>query len=134
MTTGGNYLLVGDGAALPLLRARLRRLPAEAHAIVVVEAEAPLHFEAVARITLHRVSRHAAYGARTLNDLLRGLFLPQDGLRAWVSCHHDEARRICDQQIDDHGVRRERLEASGGFGGGFGGGLGPVLHTLDASA
>ena len=126
MASGGHYLLIGDGAALPLLRARLRRLPAEAHAIVVVEADIAPDFETAARITLHRLSRRVLYGPRTLNDLLKGLFLPQDGLRAWVSCGHDQSRLICDQLIDDHGVRRERIEASGG--------LGPVLYTLDASA
>ncbi len=122
---GGNYLLIADETALPLLDARLRALDGKASVIVLTEAPAA-RLAARPGLTVHSVDRHAAAGPRSLNDVLRGLFLPQGALRVWVSCPAPEARLICAQLIDDHGVRRENLEAPAA--------VEPVLYVLDALA
>ncbi len=124
MGKGGNHLLVADAEALPALALRLRGLGPEARAIVVAE-RALIRLETSATLTLHWVDRFAAFGPRSLNDAVKALFLPQDGLWAWIACAAPEARLIEAQLADDHGVRRDRIETPG---------LDPVLHILDALA
>jgi len=102
-TEGGNHLLIGDAAALPALKRRLDALPAEARAIAVIKAEYDER---------PQVDADAVYWAddhRGLNDVVRGLFLPQDRLNAWVACDAAEARLICAQLVEDHGVDPARL-------------------------
>ncbi len=122
---GGNYLLVADLDALPALALRLRGLGPEARVIVVAE-RASIRLETLAAVTIHWIDRLAAFGPRSLDDALRALFLPQDALNVWVGCEAGEARRVCAQLIDDHGVHRERLETMAP--------LEPVLYVLDALA
>ncbi len=103
---GGNHLLIGDAAALPALMRRLESLPSGARAIAVIKAdydERPQVGED-AGLSVHWADDH-----RGLNDVVRGLFLPQDGLNAWVACEAAEARLICTQLVEDHGVDPGRL-------------------------
>ncbi len=103
---GGNHLLIGDAAALPALMRRLDALPSDAWAIAVIKAEYGERPEVAADAGL------LVYWAdeyRGLNDVVRGLFLPQDRLNAWVACDATEAKAICAQLVDDHGVDPARL-------------------------
>ena len=103
---GGNHLLIGDTAALPALMRKLDALPSNARTIAVIKAEyderPQVGFEA-------GLSVYWADERRGLNDVVRGLFLPQDQLNAWVACEATEARLICTQLVEDHGVDPDRL-------------------------
>ncbi|WP_443747747.1 siderophore-interacting protein [Asticcacaulis solisilvae] len=103
---GGNHLLIGDTAALPALMRKLDGLPAGARAIAVIKAE---YDERPQVGTGADLSVHWADEYRGLNDVVRGLFLPQDQLNAWVACEATEARLICTQLVEDHGVDPSRL-------------------------
>lgn len=110
--SGGNHLLIGDGAALAAIALRLRDFSAGARVIVLAEADGRRPcLDSAADVTIHWVDPVAGWGPRTLNDALRGLFLPQDALDVWVACEARQARLICDQLTDDHGVARHRIEA-----------------------
>ena len=103
---GGNHLLIGDAAALPALMRRLDGLPDGARAIAVIKAE----YDERPRVGNDAgLSVYWADEHRGLNDVVRGLFLPQDRLNAWVACEATEAKAICAQLVDDHGVDPERL-------------------------
>jgi NADPH-dependent ferric siderophore reductase len=105
-TLGGNHLLIGDTAALPALMRRLDSLPDGARAIAVIKADyedRPKIGNAAGR------SIYWADDSRGLNDVVRGLFLPQDRLNAWVACEAAEAKAICAQLVEDHGVDPARL-------------------------
>lgn len=122
--SGGNYMLIADEAALPALDARLRALGKAARIIILAEG-APAR-PGGRNLTIHSVDRKAAFGPRTLNDALKGLFLPQDRLQVWLSCDRRQARLIRAQLIEDHGVRPENVESPAGPE--------PALYTLDALA
>ena len=103
---GGNHLLIGDAAALPALMRRLDALPPDARAIAVIKAdyEDRPQVGADADLAVYWADDH-----RGLNDVVRGLFLPQDQLNAWIACDAAEARLICAQLVEDHGVDPARL-------------------------
>src|SRR4051812_19985559 len=103
---GGNHLLIGDAAALPALMRKLDALPADARAIAVIKADydARPKVDVDAELLVYWADDH-----RGLNDVVRGLFLPQDQLNAWVACDAGEARLICAQLVEDHGVDPARL-------------------------
>jgi len=105
-TSGGNHLLIGDAAALPALMRRLDSLPEGSRAIAVIKAdyEDRPQVDAEADLSVYWADDH-----RGLNDVVRGLFLPQDRLNAWVACEANEARLICAQLVEDHGVDPARL-------------------------
>lgn len=112
MGGSGNHLLVGDEAALPALMWRLDSLPRTAQAIVVVEVESPDDRPALTgpdALTVFWVYSDPCWSTRTLNDILKGLFLPQEALQAWISCGREQCRLICTQLVEDHGVHPERL-------------------------
>jgi NADPH-dependent ferric siderophore reductase len=114
LPTAGAWLLIGDDAALPFIRQLIGRLTqgAEANRIIVLAEAATGERPAFgSEVTVHWVNRDADSGPRTLNDALKALFLPQNALRAWVSCEAHQATLIREQLIDDHGVHPTRIEA-----------------------
>ncbi len=115
MRGSGNHLLVGDEAALPALIWRLDSLPRSAQAIVVVEVESPddrLALSGPDALSVFWVYSDRRWATRTLNDILKGLFLPQESLQAWVSCGREQCQLICAQLVEDHGVHPERVFVS----------------------
>jgi len=109
------YIMIGDDTALPAIGRRLEELPLGTPAFVVVEVDGPedeIAFNTLADLTLHWVHRSARRGPTTLNDAVRGLFLPQSDVHAWVACEAEQARLIRDQLIDDHGINPAWLKAS----------------------
>jgi len=109
------YVMIGDDTALPAIGRRLEELPLGTPAFVVVEIEGPadeIAFNTLADLTLHWVHRSARRGPATLNDAVRGLFLPQSDVHTWVACEAGQARLIRDQLIDDHGANPAWLKAS----------------------
>lgn len=105
-TRGGNHLLIGDAAALPVLTRKLDALPADARAIAVIKAD---RVERPEIGTEAELSVYWADDRQGLNDVVRGLFLPQDRLNAWIACDAAEAKAICAQLVEDHGVDPARL-------------------------
>ncbi len=110
LQTAGAWLLIGDDAALPFIRQLIGRLT-NVRVIVLAEAGADERPVFGPEVTVHWVNREAESGPRTLNDALKALFLPQNALRAWVSCEARQAALIREQLIDDHGVHPSRIEA-----------------------
>ncbi len=104
--SGGNHLLIGDTAALPALMRKLDGLPADARAIAVIKADYPERPQVRGEAEL---SVYWADENRGLNEVVRGLFLPQDRLNAWIACEATEAKAICTQLVEDHGVDPGRL-------------------------
>ncbi len=109
------YVMIGDDTALPAISRRLEELALGTPAFVVVEVDGPedeIAFTTLADLTLHWVHRSAKRGPRTLNDAIRGLFLPQADVHTWVACEGSQARLIRDQLVADHGVNPAWLKAS----------------------
>ena len=105
-TQACNPLLIGDAAALPALMRRLDSLPDGARAIAVIKAD----YDERPKVGDDAgLSVYWADEYRGLNDIVRGLFLPQDQLNAWVACEATEAKAICTQLVEDHGVDPARL-------------------------
>jgi NADPH-dependent ferric siderophore reductase len=114
LQTAGAWLLIGDDAALPFIQlhiARLFKTPETTRVIVLAEKPADQRPAFGPDVTVHWVDRDAEHGPRSLNDALKALFLPQNALRAWVSCEAHQAAMIREQLIDDHGVHPARIEA-----------------------
>ncbi len=110
LQTAGAWLLIGDDAALPFIQQLINRLTGS-RVIVLAEATPGERPAFGPDVTVHWVNREADAGPRTLNDALKALFLPQNALRAWVSCEARQAALIREQLIDDHGVHPTRIEA-----------------------
>lgn len=109
------FVLIGDDTALPAIGRRLDELPLGTPAFVVVEVDGPedeVVFNTLADLTLHWVHRSAKRGPTTLNDAIRGLYLPQNDVHTWVACEGREAKAIRDQLIDDHGINPAWLKVS----------------------
>jgi len=107
------YVLIGDDRALAEIERRLYALPLGMPAYVVIEVtgqDAQTGFVTLADLTLHRVHRDARRGPKTLNEAIRGLFLPQNDVHVWVACEAEQARLIAEQLVDDHGVNPAWLE------------------------
>ncbi|MBP2158870.1 MULTISPECIES: siderophore-interacting protein [Asticcacaulis] len=114
-TPFGPHLLIGDEAALPSLAWRLETLPRHTTAIVVAEVATPDDRPALTgpdNLSVHWVYRDTRWATRALNDVLKGLFLPQNRLQAWISCGREQCRLIRDQLIDDHGVQPRHIFVS----------------------
>lgn len=110
------YVLIGDDTALPAIGRRLAELPLGTPVFAVVEVDGPddqIAFATLADLTLIWVHRQAKHGPRTLNDAIRGLFLPQNDVHTWVACEASQAKLIREQLIDDHGINPAWLKASG---------------------
>ena len=110
-----SYLMIGDETALPAIGRRLEDLPAGAKVIVLAEVETPddrLSFETRADLTVYWVYRQANLGPRSLNDALKGMWVPQHDVHVWVACEASQARLIREQLIDDHGVNPKWLKAA----------------------
>lgn len=108
------YVLIGDDTALPAIGRRLEELSLGTPAFVVMEVDGPrdeIAFNTLADLTLHWVHRSARRGPRTLNDAVRGLFLPQNEVHTWVACEGGQAKLIRQQLIEDHGVNPAWLKA-----------------------
>jgi NADPH-dependent ferric siderophore reductase len=109
------YVLIGDDTAIGEIGRRLHALPLGTPAFVVVEVEGPhaqTGFVTLADLTLHWVHRQARRGPRTLNDAVRGLFLPQNDVHVWVACAPAQARLIAAQLVEDHGVNPDWLDVA----------------------
>ena len=109
------HLLIGDEEALPSLVWRLEALPRQTTAIVVAEVATPDDrpvFTGPDDLTIHWVYRDRPWATRALNDVLKGLFLPQNRLQAWISCGREQCRLIRAQLIDDHGVQPQHIFVS----------------------
>jgi NADPH-dependent ferric siderophore reductase len=109
------HLLIGDEEALPSLVWRLETLPRHTTAIVVAEVATPDDRPALNGpddLRVHWVYRDKPWATRALNDALKGLFLPQNRLQAWISCGREQCRLIRGQLIDDHGVQPQHIFVS----------------------
>ncbi len=109
------YVMIGDDTALPAIGRRLEELPLGTPAFVAVEVDGPedeIAFKTLADLTLHWVHRSARRGPRTLNDAVRGMFLPQNDVHTWVACEGEQAKLIREQLIEDHGVAAKWLKAA----------------------
>ncbi|BCP54421.1 siderophore-interacting protein [Kaistia sp. 32K] len=112
------YLLVGDETALPAIARRLEELRPEAKVRVLIEVggaedELPLASRASSEITwLHRGAAAPGEG-RLLDDAVAALELPKGEGFAWVACESDTAKRLRRILVEDHGVPKQRVKASG---------------------
>jgi len=107
------YLLVGDETALPAIGRRLEELPAGARAIVVAEVENVAEeqdFSSAATLNLHWVHRRA--GASLLEAVAALQLPPGDGY-AWVACESDAARALRQLLVEERGLAKSRVKASG---------------------
>jgi NADPH-dependent ferric siderophore reductase len=110
------YVMIGDDTALPAMARRLEELALGTPAFVVAEVDGPddeIVFNTLADLTLHWVHRSARRGPTNLNDALHGLFVPQNDVHTWVACEGEQAKRVRQQLIDDHGINPAWLKASG---------------------
>ena len=109
------YVLIGDDTALPAIARRLEELPLGTPAFAVIEVDGPadeIVFNTLADLTLHWVHRSARRAPKTLNDAIRGLFLPQNDVHTWIACEGEQARLVREQLIADHGANPAWLKAS----------------------
>ena len=109
------YVMIGDDTALPAIGRRLEELPLGTPVVVIAEVDGPedeVVFKTLADLSLHWVHRQAKRGPKTLNDAVRGHFLPQNDVHTWVACEGEQAKLIRQQLIDDHGVNPAWLKAS----------------------
>jgi len=124
------YVLIGDDTALPAIGRRLEELPLGTPAFVVIEIDGPgdeVAFNTLADLSLHWVHRSARRGPKTLDDMVRGLFLPQNDVHTWVACEGEQASLIRAQLVEDHGVDPAWLKVSAYWRRGEpGGGLGEI--------
>ncbi len=114
--TFDSYLMIGDDTALPAIGRRLEELPAGTKVLVLAEVDTPddrLHFETRVDLTIYWVYRQATHGPSSLNEALKGIWVPQHAVHAWVGCEASQARLIRQQLADDHGVNPQWLKASG---------------------
>lgn len=112
------YLLVGDDTALPAIARRLEELRPEARVTVIAEVGGPTDEIALPErpgctVTwLHRGA--AAPGEGTLLDEAVAAFAPEAGEGfAWVACESDTAKRLRRILVDDKGLSKKRVKASG---------------------
>ena len=109
-----SYLLIGDETALPAIARRLEELPANRHALVVVEVEnaqeeQPL--KSAASVEVIWVHRDAPG-----EDLLRtveNLNIPSGNLYAWVATESALSRKIRRVLLDTHDLNDEFVKAVG---------------------
>ncbi|WEK49840.1 MAG: siderophore-interacting protein [Candidatus Kaistia colombiensis] len=112
------YLLVGDDTALPAIARRLEELRPEAKVTVIVEVgnradEMPLPSRASVAIDwLHRGDAAPGEGGRL--DAAVAAFSPPAGEGfAWVACESDTAKRLRRILVEDLGLPKRRVKASG---------------------
>jgi NADPH-dependent ferric siderophore reductase len=108
------YVLAGDETALPAMARRLEELPAGKTAIALVEvarpgAEIPLPSQAA--VTVIWVHRETA--SDSLADSLARLQLPPGEGYAWIASEASAARAARQVMIEQHGLPREWVRASG---------------------
>lgn len=107
------HLLVGDESALPAIAAALEAMPAGApvHAFIEV-ADGAEHqpLSSKADLRLHWVHRD---GGEDITAAVRGLNAPDGEMHAFVHGEAGFVRDIRRHLLDDRGVSRDRLSASG---------------------
>ncbi|OYX11677.1 MAG: NADPH-dependent ferric siderophore reductase [Rhizobiales bacterium 32-66-8] len=112
------YLLVGDESALPAIGRRLEELPVGAQALVIVEVASEreqLALESRARTAitwLHRGQRPAGT-TDLLENAVRDLVLPPGDGYAWVACESLVAKRLRQSLVEDRGMPKAWVKASG---------------------
>ncbi|MBB6097477.1 NADPH-dependent ferric siderophore reductase [Deinobacterium chartae] len=109
------YLLIGDETALPSVARRLEELPEGVPAVVLLEVEdardeLPLSTRAAAQITwVHR----STGGSEALLRALRATALPQGEFFSWISGESATVRALKQHLLEERGVNREWVRASG---------------------
>jgi NADPH-dependent ferric siderophore reductase len=112
------YLLVGDETALPAIARRMEELRPEARVTVIVEVGGPEDEFALpqrAGCTVSWLHRgEATPGEGTLLDDAVAAFSPPAGEGfAWVACESDTAKRLRRVLVDEKGLAKRRVKASG---------------------
>ncbi|MFC5520696.1 siderophore-interacting protein [Polaromonas jejuensis] len=112
------HLLIGDDSALPALETILARLPATAHARLLVEVVDGAEERALpgaAQVDAQWVARGAdnAQAGRALEAALRLAGPPAADARIYLACEAAAMRRIRRLLIDELGVDRSRIVGRG---------------------
>ena len=108
------YLLIGDETALPAIARRLEELPANRHALVVVEVENALEeqvLNSAASVEVIWVHRDAP-----VEDLLKtveALTPPEGQLYTWVATESALSRKVRKVLLNTHGLNDEFVKAVG---------------------
>ena len=108
-----SYLLIGDETALPAIARRLKELPANRRALVVVEVENAAEeqtLNSAASVDVIWVHRD---GSNNLLEIVQGLSIPQGKLYAWVATETALSRKVRRVLLDTHGLNEEFVKAAG---------------------
>jgi NADPH-dependent ferric siderophore reductase len=109
-----SYLLIGDETAIPAIARRLEELPANRHALVVIEVEDAAERQALvsaAQVEVIWVERHAS--TQDLLATVAGLTLPSGELYAWIATEAALSRRVRKVLLQDHGLVETQIKAAG---------------------
>ncbi len=111
-------LLVGDETALPAIGRRLEELPTGARAIVLVEVadeSEERYLPSAASLSITWLPRAGAEAglADLLLPALRALDWPSGAVEAWMAGETGVVRRLRTHLIEERGLARERIRASG---------------------
>jgi len=113
-----SHVLLGDETALPAIGRRLEELPANARALVVIDAEEqardyPLASRAELQIVNIERSANPDSGADSMIAALRNLHLPSAPCFAWVAAESHAARAIRRYLTAECGFDKRWIKAAG---------------------
>ena len=108
-----SYLLIGDETALPAIARRLKELPANRRALVVVEVENAAEEQTLNSAASVEVIWVHRDGSNNLLEIVQGLSIPQDKLYAWVATETALSRKVRRVLLDTHGLNEEFVKAAG---------------------
>jgi len=104
-------LLVGDETALPAIGATLEQLPADVHAVAVIEVEDAAEEQALtspAGLTVHWVHRPAS-----LLEAVRAVGLPEGDVFAWVAGEASAVRAVRRHLVGERGLDKRVVAFTG---------------------
>jgi NADPH-dependent ferric siderophore reductase len=112
------HLLIGDETGLPAMGRRLDELPAQAHALAVIETDdgsTEYPFESRATTRFIRVKRSPINRgpAHALIEALRPVSLPTQGCFAWAALESQSARAIRRYLLDERSFDKRWVKAAG---------------------
>lgn len=112
------HLLIGDESVIPAIAASLERMPAEAHAIVLIEVDGPedqLPLEGPERLDLRWLHRDpdATAEESPLIEAISELSFPAGDPQVFLHGEATAVRELIRHLVVDRGLDRQEMSASG---------------------